>query len=90
MQTYLLHIQYNLLTNLCIFFSVDALSFEKVIKKEVDLTDILGLVTIINNIANNTLYNSNVKNLMFNTNEHFDVVIAEWLYTEIYGGYVGT
>lgn len=62
------------------------LSFEKVIKKEVNLRDTRAWVEVIDEIANQTLWHPNVQKLMLDTNEQFDLVIAEWLYTELYCG----
>ncbi|KAL0868324.1 hypothetical protein ABMA27_007848 [Loxostege sticticalis] len=63
------------------------LSFEKVIKKEVNLRDTRAWVEVIDEIANQTLWHPNVQKLMLDTNEQFDLVIAEWLYTELYCGF---
>ncbi|XP_063832458.1 UDP-glucosyltransferase 2-like [Ostrinia nubilalis] len=63
------------------------LSFEMVLKKEIDLTDMRSLVRIVYDIANQTLWNDNVQKLMHDPNEEFDLVIAEWLYTELYCGF---
>ncbi|KAL0868323.1 hypothetical protein ABMA27_007847 [Loxostege sticticalis] len=65
----------------------DVIQLEKIMTKEIDLTDLDFVKSMMNQIANATLSNPNVKRLMEDPRERFDVVIAEWLYTELYAGF---
>ncbi|KAM3962073.1 UDP-glycosyltransferase UGT5-like [Aphomia sociella] len=51
------------------------------------LEDLTGLFAFIRNMANHTFHNENIQKFIQDPEEHFDVVIVEWLYTELYSGF---
>lgn len=55
-------------------------------KKEIDMTDTSFVKAMMSAIANATLNNPNVRQLMDDPGVTFDAVVSEWLYTEIYAG----
>nr|WEU75326.1 uridine diphosphate-glycosyltransferases 40AW1 [Glyphodes pyloalis] len=63
------------------------LNLEKLMKKEVDMTDMNFVKGLMMTIANVTITNPNVRRLMEDRQNTFDVVVAEWLYTELYSGF---
>ncbi|XP_028166369.1 UDP-glucuronosyltransferase 2B15-like [Ostrinia furnacalis] len=80
--------QIDVSSNIKTFESMSSsLSFKTVLNKEADLKDTRAWVGVINNIANQTIWHQNVQKLMYDVNEEFDLVIAEWLYTELYCGF---
>ncbi|CAH2054208.1 unnamed protein product, partial [Iphiclides podalirius] len=60
---------------------------KKVINQEIDYKSIRFLWYVTTDFVNGTIMHPNVQQLIHDTNEHFDVVIAEWLYSELYSGF---
>ncbi|RVE44215.1 hypothetical protein evm_011114 [Chilo suppressalis] len=63
------------------------LNIESLLKGEVDLGDTSMAMAMSDDIANHTLWNPAVQRLMMDPKEQFDVVVAEWLFTELYCGF---
>ncbi|XP_063374357.1 UDP-glucosyltransferase 2-like [Cydia amplana] len=63
-----------------------ALKLGRIMKKEYDITDQSLTIDYYGKVAQMSLRNKNVQQLLMDHNEHFDVVIAEWLFDELYSG----
>ncbi|XP_059051876.1 UDP-glycosyltransferase UGT5-like [Achroia grisella] len=79
--------QIDVSSNIELFTLLENLDLEKQVNKVIDLEDTNSLLSVIRNIANNTLHNKNVRTFIEDPNENFDAVIVEWLYTELYCGF---
>lgn len=64
---------------------MDTLDIEKTLLQHPEI-DPMIVFKSTREVANFTLRLENVVKLMMDPNEQFDVVIAEWLYTELYAG----
>ncbi|CAG9793379.1 unnamed protein product [Diatraea saccharalis] len=65
----------------------EVIHIEKLMRKEIDMTNLYVVKDMMIAFANATIRNPNVKRLMDNPDERFDAVIVEWLFTEIYSGF---
>ncbi|PZC82952.1 hypothetical protein B5X24_HaOG200270 [Helicoverpa armigera] len=63
------------------------LDFEKFISKEVDLTDMQVMYETMITVANRSLTHENIQKFLMDTNEKYDLVVAEWLYHHLYSGF---
>lgn len=62
-------------------FNIDTITNAKF-----DFKNVQFLLYVTINFANGTIMHPNVQRLIHDTDEHFDVVIAEWLYSDLYSG----
>ncbi|CAK1594079.1 unnamed protein product [Parnassius mnemosyne] len=62
-------------------------NIEIVLKNQLNLKDFKFLLYATSDFANGTINHPNVQRLIQDPSEHFDVVIAEWLYSELYAGF---
>ncbi|XP_028179413.1 UDP-glucuronosyltransferase 2B2-like [Ostrinia furnacalis] len=53
-------------------------------KKEVDMSNMRVIIEMMLDVHNLTYHNPNVQRLLSDTSEQFDVVIAEWMFTELH------
>lgn len=66
--------------------SEDILDLEKLILKEVDFYDMWAMHRVKHQIAKDAVLHENVQKFLLDTTNKFDVVIGEWLYTDLYSG----
>ncbi|XP_072933214.1 UDP-glucosyltransferase 2-like [Epargyreus clarus] len=64
----------------------DLMNIKAVMNKEVSLSNITNFITILNELSSMTLQNPGVQKLLNDPNEKFDVIIAEWMYNDVYSG----
>lgn len=69
-----------------IYFLGDFFNLDKLMRKEIDLKDTHELFKVMYTLSKVTLMNKNVQKLLHDPKEEFDVVIAEWMYNELYSG----
>ncbi|XP_026332313.1 UDP-glucuronosyltransferase 2B1-like [Hyposmocoma kahamanoa] len=81
--------QINVTDNFQVFAQGDYFDIEKLLRKEVDLKDIHTLFKLMYTVSKSTLINKNIQKLLNDPKEEFDVVIAEWMFNEIYSGFAG-
>lgn len=62
------------------------MDLEKIIKKEIGFLQRIKTFRFIMEITANILNNPNTKQLMSDDNIKFDLVIAEWMFSEAYAG----
>ncbi|XP_013189929.2 UDP-glucosyltransferase 2 [Amyelois transitella] len=65
----------------------DFWDFKKLMARTVNLQDVANIVDIMFVVSNGTLNHGNIQKLMADPKVHFDVVIAEWMYSELYSGF---
>lgn len=56
--------------------------------KKVDLQDNIAIMAVMDNLWINTVQLDVVQKLLNDPNEKFDVVVAEWLYSDLVSGYL--
>ncbi|XP_053616041.1 uncharacterized protein LOC128678482 [Plodia interpunctella] len=61
--------------------------FKKLMAQDVNLQDFSKIVDILYLVSNGTVFHNNVQSMMMDPKVKFDVVIAEWMYSEIYSGF---
>lgn len=72
----------------CIFFA-DELNFTEILNnnnKNMPLNDINYITRMMLNMSEHILHNENVQSLIEDPNQHFDLVIGEWMFTSLYCG----
>ncbi|XP_068619597.1 UDP-glucosyltransferase 2-like [Battus philenor] len=69
-----------------IFGADKFIDVEKLLSRESDMKDMSVVFTCMFNLANLILNHENVQNLIHDSNEQFDAVIAEWMYSDLYSG----
>lgn len=62
------------------------MTLESILNNPMDMADQKFVFNVFGAAARMTLQNPRVQTILNDPNEHFDVVIAEWLYDEIYAG----
>ncbi|CAG5053482.1 unnamed protein product [Parnassius apollo] len=62
-------------------------NIKSIINNELNYKDSKFLLYANSDFANSAINHPNVQRLIQDSSEHFDVVIAEWLYTELYAGF---
>ncbi|XP_048004419.1 UDP-glucosyltransferase 2-like [Leguminivora glycinivorella] len=78
--------QIDVSSNFDLFPTGDILNLTKLMNKEVPAFDTAAVLQLIIGVADGTLMNERVQSLLHNVKEEFDVVIAEWMFTESYSG----
>uniref|UniRef100_A0A2A4J6T0 UDP-glucuronosyltransferase n=1 Tax=Heliothis virescens TaxID=7102 RepID=A0A2A4J6T0_HELVI len=63
------------------------LNFDKFISKEIDMTDVRKFYEVMITIANRSLTHENIQKFLMESNERYDLVVAEWLYHVLYSGF---
>ncbi|XP_047511764.1 UDP-glucosyltransferase 2-like isoform X6 [Pieris napi] len=64
----------------------DMISLDMIMNKKVDLQNVQFIVNMFVEIGKQTIANKNFQNVLKDKNQEFDVIIAEWMFTEIYAG----
>ncbi|KAJ0172125.1 hypothetical protein K1T71_012098 [Dendrolimus kikuchii] len=64
-----------------------SLDFKKLIAKEINLLDMWTMHEVMHEIAQDAVMHENVQKFLMETTNEYDVVIGEWLYTELYSGF---
>lgn len=62
------------------------LNFQALLNNEQSFNDKLTLLTYMKNITIATLENPNIKAVLGDKNQKFDLVLAEWMFSETYSG----
>ncbi|CAG4959437.1 unnamed protein product [Colias eurytheme] len=62
------------------------LDISKILTNENEMASLRTILEVMYTLANATVNHPNVQNLMNNLDEKFDLVIAEWMYNELYAG----
>ncbi|XP_050679542.1 UDP-glucosyltransferase 2-like isoform X2 [Leptidea sinapis] len=68
------------------FISGNVLNIRAILDKKIDMTNLKFLLDLLLEVARTAISNSAVQKLLSDTNQHFDVIIAEWMYTELPAG----
>nr|AEW43163.1 UDP-glycosyltransferase UGT40A1 [Bombyx mori] len=69
-------------------FDFDGLfNFKKLINKEVDLSDTNHKYIVMQYVTESLLMHPNVQKLLLDTDQTFDAVIVEWMYSDLYSGF---
>lgn len=68
-----------------VYFTGEMLNIKALLNKEVNM-DIGLVIEVMLDIHNATYHNPNVQALLDDTSEQFDLVIAEWMFSELYAG----
>ncbi|XP_047537311.1 UDP-glucosyltransferase 2-like [Vanessa atalanta] len=61
----------------------------KTIMDKKQSNDLLSVMPALMNISRNTINNDGVKTLLSDKTKQFDVIIAEWMFNEVYAGFSG-
>ncbi|GBP42170.1 UDP-glucuronosyltransferase 2B15 [Eumeta japonica] len=67
--------------------SANYLTLDKIISNEMDMGDLSKCLHIFYTYAKIILHNKGVQTLLNDQKENFDLVIVEWLYTEVHSGF---
>lgn len=62
------------------------MSIKAILSGSVDNLDQSIFFFMMDKVAKMTLENENVQKLVNDRSEHFDMVIAEWMFSELYAG----
>lgn len=65
---------------------ITALQIDSMIDKTSDLSDQNFLLGMMQGVTKGVLFHENVQALLNDISKHFDVVIAEWMFSELYAG----
>ncbi|CAK1594086.1 unnamed protein product [Parnassius mnemosyne] len=69
------------------YLKSDLMNLERILNKEFDAKDQNEFVEALLSISKATLENVDVAKIISNTNLKFDLIIAEWMFTEVYAGF---
>ncbi|CAG9566435.1 unnamed protein product [Danaus chrysippus] len=67
-------------------FKDEPINIKKVLDKTDENTSIVSMLSLIMDLSNRTLSNPNFQKLLSNKNIYFDVIIIEWMFSEVYAG----
>lgn len=62
------------------------MNLEEQMNIETGVREIIQMYDVMVNIAVRTMHNSKVQELISDETQKFDLVIAEWLFSEVYAG----
>lgn len=68
------------------FIDMGVFNVDVIIDKKVDLQDNIAIMAVMDNLWINTVQLDVVQKLLNDPNEKFDVVVAEWLYSDLVSG----
>ena len=67
-------------------FAADIINIKKLMNKETNKDDMNLMFSIMINATVNNIENPNVQQLLNDPKETFEVVISEWMFSELYSG----
>lgn len=68
------------------YFTGDMFNIKTVMDGDGSPSDTTMFAFLFQMLATETLQNENVQNLLADKNQQFDMVIAEWMFNEMYSG----
>lgn len=63
-----------------------AMDFKKLIAKDINLLDMWAMYKVMHEISRDAIMHENVQNFLLDTKNEYDLVIGEWLYSDLYSG----